>query len=134
MAINQSKSVPSKEYINNFDRIFGTKEERAAKHAKEKAEQAEKVEAMKKATSAAFIGGNFEPFKSPVDGSIIKNPAQLRSHNSKHGVADIREYGDEWFAGRGREMYSEKTGCTSEAKRERQQICHDVLKYYKMIR
>ena len=134
MAINQSKSVPSQAYCDNYERIFGTKEEREAKHAKEKAEKAEKQEAMKKATSAAFIGGNFEPFKSPVDGSIIKNPAQLRSHNSKHGVADIREYGDEWFEKRGREMYAEKTGDTLEAKRERQQTCHDVLKYYKMIR
>lgn len=134
MAINQSKSVGSKAYNENFDRIFGTKEERAERHAKEKAEQEEKQVAMEKATSAAIIGGNFEAFKSPVDGSIIKNQNDLRSHNKRHGVADIREYGDEWFEQRGKEMYAEKIGGTRQAKHERQQLCHDVLRHYKMIR
>lgn len=134
MAINQNTSIGSDAYRSNFDKIFGTKEERAIKHAKEKAEAEENQVLMKKATSAAIIGGNFEAFKSPVDGSIINNSADLRRHNTRNGVTDMRDYGDEWFKKRGKEMHDEKTGNTPEAKRERQQLCHDVLKAYKMIR
>ena len=135
MAIVQNKTTPpSAAYVDNFDSIFGTDEERKARHAKEKAEKAELNEVMQQAVKTAYIGGSFEPFKSPVDGTVIRNPRDLKSHNSRHGVTDIREYGDEWFQRRGQEMHSEKIGSTAQAKRERQKICHDVLKAYKMIR
>ncbi len=38
-----------------------------------------------------------EPFVSPIDGSIIRDGAQLAAHNRKHGVTDRRDYGPEWF-------------------------------------
>ena len=134
MTIKQNTSIGSKDYTSNFDRIFGDREERAKRHAKEKAEMEEKQVAMKKATSAAILGGNFTPFKSPVDGSMVTSYQGLQSHNKKHGVTDMRDYGSEWFERRGQEMHNEKIGNTPEAKRERQQLCGDVLKAYKMIR
>ena len=135
MTASSFKSKPtSTAYENNYERIFGTKEERKARHEKEKAERAEKAEKMEAAVKAAYVSGSFEPFKSPIDGSIISDPSKLRDHNKRHDVTDIREYGAEWFEKRGKEMYAEKVGATEQGTRERKKLIYEVLKYHKIIR
>jgi len=37
-----------------------------------------------------------KPFKSPIDGTIIHDPAQLRAHHRKHGTTDSRDYSPEF--------------------------------------
>ena len=37
----------------------------------------------------------FEPFVSPVDGSVISDRAQLRRHNEKNNVVQTSEFGTE---------------------------------------
>lgn len=37
---------------------------------------------------APAIHAPFEPFRSPVDGSVIKNPRQLAEHNRRNGVSN----------------------------------------------
>lgn len=43
-------------------------------------------------TSTEFID-----FKSPIDGTIIGDRAQLAAHNKKHGVTDMRDYSQSHF-------------------------------------
>jgi len=42
-----------------------------------------------------FVKGNFAPFKSPVDGSIISTDRALREHNTRNSVVSIHEGYDE---------------------------------------
>ena len=117
-------------FETNFAKIFGTKEERA----KRKKETDKKVEAFKQASKSAYISGNFEAFKSPIDGSIISCRSQLRTHNKKHGVTDIRDYSEEHFESHRERRENETIGNTKQAQNERKQLCHDVLKHYGLIR
>lgn len=69
----------------------------------------------------------FKPFTSPVDGTRIRDAAQLRAHNQKHGVTDRRDYGPEWFDRKRNELEAERQGLTRKAKNERiQTIIHAV--------
>jgi len=42
-----------------------------------------------------FVKGNFAPFKSPVDGSVIATDRALREHNTRNGVVSLHEGYDE---------------------------------------
>lgn len=121
-------------FAENFERVFGSDKDRKERMRLEMEEEDKNRKAMKKAVASAVHGTNFEAFKSPIDGSIINTPSDLRAHNNRNGVTDIRDYGEDWFARRGEQMYNEKIGNTKQAKRERQQICGDTLKYYGLIR
>ncbi len=46
------------------------------------------------------------PFKSPIDGTIISDPAQLRAHHKQHGTTDSRDYSPEFMekASRARDL------------------------------
>jgi hypothetical protein len=55
----------------------------------------EKSKFLAEAHSAAVLV--MDSFVSPLDGSLIRDPAQLRAHNRKHGVTDSREYGGDYF-------------------------------------
>lgn len=39
----------------------------------------------------------FTPFKSPIDGKIVGDRKQLRDHNKRHGVTDMRDYSQSHF-------------------------------------
>lgn len=127
----------SDSFKNNFDRIFGTDAERKEKAAKEKATMDERWQAMEKAmksSKATNVQAGFEPFKSPIDGSIISCRSKLREHNKRHGVTDIRDYGDEWFEKKAEERRRETLGQTSEAERERRAIVEKTLYQYGLLR
>jgi hypothetical protein len=122
------------EFINNFDKIFGSDEERKAKREAEK-EEFEKnwanweLQTRLNDTKSKHpsIQKSIEPFKSPIDGSIISCRSHLREHNKKHGVTDIRDYSGNHFEKRGKEMYNEQIGNNPQAKRERQQLIEHNL-------
>jgi hypothetical protein len=61
------------------------------------------------ARKTPFLKFEQEPFRSPVDGSIISNARQLRAHNREHNVIDSRDWGN-------------KEMCNTDAKRDREQI------------
>jgi hypothetical protein len=46
---------------------------------------------------APCVHGDIDSFVSPVDGSIIGSRSDLREHNKKHGVTDMRDYGENYF-------------------------------------
>lgn len=63
----------------------------------------------------AFISGRFEPFKSPVDGSIICNSEQLREHNKRNNVVNLHDGYDEKAV---QEFTKKAWNQTSEAERK----------------
>jgi len=120
-------------FNDNFERIFGAEKERKAKAAAEKTAFEKNwadYELATRLNASATVQKSIEPFKSPIDGSVISCRSQLRAHNKKHGVTDIRDYGEQHFASRGKEMYKEKIGDNPQAKRERQQLIeHNLYKF-----
>lgn len=134
MAITQNKSIGSKAYNENFDKIFGTKEERKAKADKEAAEFAELEVLVQKANKSANVGRPFEPFISPIDGKEVRSPTELRAHNKKHEVTDMRDYSPEYFERKQEQMKREMLGNTPQAKKERQQLIEHQLHKHGIIR
>lgn len=55
---------------------------------------------------------DIEPFKSPIDGSIINTRAQLNAHNARHGVSNdldsLRQKTDEYNKSRTGQMQGSK--------------------------
>ena len=45
-----------------------------------------------------IVKGNFDAFKSPIDGSVISNQREYEDHCQKHNVVDSREFSAEWYA------------------------------------
>jgi len=122
----------TKAFDDNFDRIFGSDAERKKKREAEKAEKAENVRAFKQAS--ASIGVSFEPFKSPIDGKMINSRAQLKEHNRRHEVTDVRDYGNEWFDKKRIEHKNNALGNTEEARQERRQLIEKNLYKYGVLR
>ena len=61
----------------------------------------------------------FEPFTSTIDGTRIRDAAQLASHDKKHGVTDPRNYGPDWFARESKRRDDRLTGQTKADKQDR---------------
>jgi hypothetical protein len=130
------KTKPTtKQFNSNFEKIFGSEEDRVKKREAEKTEFEKnwrywEMASLESGNKSANVQKNLDEFKSPIDGSIISCRSQLRDHNKKHGVTDIRDYGHQHFETRGKEMYREKTGDNPQAKKERQQLIeHNLYKY-----
>ena len=60
-----------------------------------------------------------KPFVSPIDQTVISDPAQLRAHNIKHGVTDRRDYGESWFERKRGELESKRQSQDKQSKQER---------------
>jgi len=113
-----SKRRGGKDFERNFDSIFGSKEERKAKHdAQEKRVVARATRAQK----------DFVPFRSPIDQTVISCPSNLRAHNKKHGVTNIRDYGANWFERKNKERGNEIQGNTKQAHNERIENVKEAL-------
>ncbi len=61
----------------------------------------------------------FTPRISAIDGTEIRDAAQLASHDRKHGVTDPRNYGPDWFARESNNRDERLTGQTKQDKRDR---------------
>lgn len=61
----------------------------------------------------------FKEFVSPVDGSVISSPGKLAEHNRKHGVTNVRDYGENYFKRRGQEKYRDMIAAGPKGKAER---------------
>ena len=64
----------------------------------------------KQNSSKGFIQEDIKPFVSPIDGEPIYTRRQLREHNKKHGVTDMRDYGNDWFSRKAKERSDTITG------------------------
>lgn len=56
------------------------------------------VEKHKRIDPSTYAIHTMEEFVSPIDQSIIRTPADLRAHNRRHGVTDMRDYSPEYLA------------------------------------
>ncbi len=61
----------------------------------------------------------FDPFTSAIDGTRIRDAAQLASHDKKHGVTDPRNYGPDWFERESKRRDDRLTGQTKADKQDR---------------
>ena len=53
-----------------------------------------------------FVRGNIDAFKSPIDGTEIKNNRQYQDHCRKHNVVPSAEFSPEFFERKKRERES----------------------------
>ena len=69
----------------------------------------------------------FTEFVSPIDGSTIANRDQLAEHNRRHGVTNIRDYGENYFENKAKERRQTLRGDSPAAKRERINTILDAM-------
>lgn len=100
------------------------REERMAEMAALKERQYEEAQ---RALDAPMVMRDIETFVSPVDGSVISDRGQLRAHNKKHGVTNVRDYGDGYFDRNGREMHKRRQGNTEKDKTGRREAIRESL-------
>jgi hypothetical protein len=62
------------------------------------------------------VQGDIQPFRSPVDGTVIHSRTALRYHNEKHGVTDPRDYGPDYFKRKEKER---NDALTSQGRRQK---------------
>ena len=78
--------------------------------AKTKAEMSANMrEILRSRQPPGGIVRNVEAFKSQVDGSIVTNSQELREHNERNDVIDVREWGNDQF-------------CDTDAKKAREEF------------
>ncbi len=75
-----------------------------------------------------MLAPDFKEFISPIDRSVVACPKGLREHNRKHGVTNVRDYGDNYFERRGKEKYAEQQGTTKEARADRRELINQAMK------
>jgi len=62
--------------------------------------------AARDASNGIIIRGNFDAFKSPIDGSLIKNHRDYENHCKKHNVVPSAEFSPEYYARKEKERAS----------------------------
>lgn len=50
-----------------------------------------------------IVRGNFDAFRSPVDGSVIRNHRDLDNHNRRNGVVSAQEFSQEYLEAKTKE-------------------------------
>lgn len=84
-------------------------------------------EYQREAAQTAYVQGDIESFKSPIDGSVITDRAQLRAHNARHGVTDSRDYSADYFKQKAGERQATLSSDTESARRERVETLNDAF-------
>ncbi len=74
------------------------------------------------------IHGDIEPFRSPVDGSVISDRKQLREHNKKHGVVNAEEFSPEFYERKAKERARLYTG-----ERTKEEVLKNRREIYEVI-
>ena len=59
--------------------------------------------AAKKRDGIIVVKGNFDPFISPVDGSLIVGQRSLENHNKRNNVVSADEFTPEFYAAKAKE-------------------------------
>ncbi len=72
-----------------------------------------------------IVKGNFEPFKSMVDGSLISTQRDYDNHNKRNNVVNAAEFDDKHYADA-----AQKRADFYEGKRDKKQIFEDRQNIY----
>lgn len=93
-------------FEENFDRIFGKKKVKGGSYVQcpetGKLVPRETLAPTPRPNAPMVMKGH-EPFKSPIDGSIISTRQQLADHNKKHGVTNVSDYSPGYIEKKARE-------------------------------
>lgn len=130
MTIKQNRSAGGADYAKNFEKAFGTEEERKARALAE----INDAKPFKLTNSSAYLLKPFEPFLSPIDNKMVNSRAELEAHNRRHEVTDCRDYSEEHFTRKAEQRQREMIGDTPEAKKERQQLIERQLYRYGILK
>lgn len=128
--------MTNERYKENYEKIFGNKtrpETGSWVWHPITMELIPKSEYVRPETlSGPMIMKGIEEFKSPVDGSIISDRSKLREHNRRHGVTNIRDYGDKgYFDRKAGERQAELAGTSRRAKEERVDTIKRAIDQYR---
>lgn len=91
-------------------------------------------DAARRDSGQIIIKGNFEPFKSPIDGSVVASQRDMDNHNARNGVVDAREYPPEYYAEKAKERARAHTGerTPAEVKKSRMEIWETINRLERM--
>lgn len=85
-------------------------------------------ESARKSDMGVSIHGVFEPFRSPVDRTIISTNKQLREHNLRNNVVCADEFSSEYYAKKAKERQDHAEGKISTAEQySRRQNIYDIM-------
>ena len=88
------------------------------------------IDDSKPRSAGAVIFNDIEPFKSPIDGSIISDRKQLREHNKKHNVVQASEFSPEYYERKANERADLLSGTSKVGKADRiEAIKHALYKH-----
>ena len=77
-----------------------------------------------------FIHGDIEPFKSPIDGSIISDRRQLEEHNKRHNVVNAAEFSPEFYEMKAKERANQYLGVDSrQEQQKRRENLNEIYNY-----
>jgi len=77
-----------------------------------------------------IVRGNFDAFKSPIDGSVISTHREYIRHMQEHNVVPVGEFNDEFFERKRAEREALARGDRSSAQRlrEKQEIYEALVR------
>lgn len=76
------------------------------------------------------IQGDIQPFRSPIDGTIISDRKQYREHMRKHNVVPAQEFSPEFYKAKAEERARELNGQYSrEEKLERKREIYEIAQH-----
>ncbi len=76
-----------------------------------------------------LIMPDIEPFKSPVDGSVVSGRAALRDHNKRHGVTNPADFKNQWQSQSNERARAYTPGSGYDKQRRREKIIAAVEKH-----
>lgn len=106
--------VPSKEYRNNFDEIVW--------HSEHTPPSGTRV----KLGRSPIVIHDIQPFRSPVDGSVVTSRKKLREHNARNGVVSAGDLTPEFSAKQARAVSRERE---TQEKRGRVETLRDAWEH-----
>lgn len=93
------QKVNREKFDANFDRIFGGKKSKAGSYIQdpltgELINRNDLDIGVSPRVNAPMVMKPLEAFQSPIDRSVIRTREQLKNHNKRHGVTNVRDYKD----------------------------------------
>lgn len=87
-------------------------------------------EAVAHDRARGFIVKDVEPFRSPIDGTIISSRRQYEEHCKKHNVVPAAEFSQEWYDKKAQERAKHFTGELSrqEVFKRKQEIYEQMVR------
>ena len=88
----------SAKFDENFDRIFGGHKQSKGGSFVQDPSTGELIDRdlleCRPRVNAPMVMKPLEAFQSPIDRSVIRTREQLKVHNKRHGVTNVRDYKD----------------------------------------